>query len=105
MSKQIQEVRTKLVGSDTGGGFGGGFGGFGTLRGRVTSLSGEIGRSQTPPTAIQTARVDEYFKDLNNVVTRVNTLITTTVPNLYKELSENNIQPNLGEPIKLVTRN
>jgi len=90
-----------LVGA--GGGRGGGGGGDGTggpLRNRIRSLKGELIGSQSVPTAIQVTQLDGSLKELNDFVAQLNTAIATTMPNLYKQLADNNIGPGIGEPIK-----
>jgi hypothetical protein len=48
--------------------------------------------------------VEQCTKDLDQLVTQVNTWIATTLPNLQKQLDDNNIRPTIGEPIKPVAR-
>src|SRR5438067_1600081 len=81
-------------------------GGFGNqaLRPRITALKGEVITSQARPTAAQTQRLEEYSKQLNEIVTQINAWITTNLPGLQKQLTDANIRPTVGEPIKPLAR-
>lgn len=99
-SNQVKDLRTKALGTGGGGGQGEGGGGSQPLRGRINSLKGEAVTSQSLPTAVQTRRIDEFSKELETVVSDVNAWITTKLPDLYKQLNDNNIRPGIGETIK-----
>ena len=58
--------------------------------------------SQSLPTRVQTTQVEAIQKQLATVVGQVNTVISTALPALYKQLNENSIFPGVGEPIKVV---
>jgi photosystem II stability/assembly factor-like uncharacterized protein len=98
--QQIRDLRTKAIGGGGGGGGEGGGGGNQPLRGRITNLKSEVVYSQSVPTAVQSRLVGEIGAELNGVVNQVNTWINTTLPNLYKQLADNNIHPSPGPPIK-----
>jgi hypothetical protein len=114
VSKQVTDLRAKFgraarTGGDGGdaeggGGGGGGGGGQQAIAGRINSLKSEIIGSQSLPTQIQSTRVDAYLKELNDAVGQLNTIIDTTLPNLFRQLSDNNIHPTFGDPVKPVTR-
>jgi hypothetical protein len=101
LTKQVTELRTSIAGSGQGGG--GGFGG-GTqpLRNRINSLKSEVIGSQSLPTRVQSGRVETLQTQLSELVGQVNTVITSTLPGVYKQMTENNIFPGVGEPITLV---
>jgi photosystem II stability/assembly factor-like uncharacterized protein len=101
LTKQVTELRTAIAGSGQGGGGGGG-GDTQPLRNRINGLKTEVIGSQSLPTRVQTTQVDTLQKRLTEVVGQVNTVITTTLPGLYKQLNEANIYPGIGEPITLV---
>jgi hypothetical protein len=105
LTKQVTELRTKIVG--TGQGFGGGGGGEGPggpqpLRNRINSLKAEVIGSQSLPTRVQTTTMETLQKQLGETVGQVNTVITTTLPGVYKQMHENNIYPGVGDPITIV---
>jgi photosystem II stability/assembly factor-like uncharacterized protein len=104
-SKQVKELRAKAIGEGGGGGGGEGGGGNQPLRGRITSLKSDVVGSQSVPTAVQMRRLEEYSKELNDVVAAVNNWLATRLPGLYKQLADSNIHPAVGEPIKPVVRN
>jgi hypothetical protein len=101
LTKQVTELRTSIAGSGQGGG--GGFGG-GTqpVRNRINSLKSEVIGSQSLPTRVQSGLVESLQKQLSDLVGQVNTVITSTLPGVYKQMTENNIFPGVGEPITLV---
>jgi hypothetical protein len=103
LTKQVTELRTSIAGSGQGGGGGGGFGG-GTqpLRNRINSLKSEVIGSQSLPTRVQSGLVETLQKQLSDLVSQVNTVITSTLPGVYKQMTESNIFPGVGEPITLV---
>jgi hypothetical protein len=72
------------------------------LRNRINGLKTEVIGSQSLPTRVQSTEVDALQKQLATVVGQVNTLITTGLPGLYKQLNDSSIYPNVGEPIKLL---
>jgi photosystem II stability/assembly factor-like uncharacterized protein len=89
-------------GGQGGGGGGGGFGGQQAVRNRINSLKQEVIGSQSLPTRVQIGQVDALQKQLGTLVGQLNSIITTALPNLHKQLNENNIFPSVGDPIKLV---
>lgn len=105
ISKKVADFRLKLVG---GGGRVGSFrfdfSGEGQppepLRNSIRRLKGELSNSQSPPTAIQSAQLENDRAELNQLVAEVNSTINTTLPNLYAQLAENGIRPSAAEPIK-----
>jgi hypothetical protein len=103
-AKQVKEIRTNLLGEGPPRPPTPGFGRAETLRGRINTLKDAISRSQTLPTAVQAEQMDTCLKELSTLVNQINTLITSTVPNVYKQLYDNNIRPSLGDPIKPLTR-
>jgi photosystem II stability/assembly factor-like uncharacterized protein len=103
LTKQVTELRTSIAGSGQGGGGGGGFGGGAQpLRNRINSLKAEVIGSQSLPTRVQTGLVDTLQKQLSEAVGQVNTVITSTLPGVYKQMTESNIFPGVGEPITFV---
>jgi hypothetical protein len=58
--------------------------------------------SQSLPTRVQMSQVDAFQKQLAELINRVNTVIASTLPGVYKQLHENSIYPRVGEPITLV---
>jgi photosystem II stability/assembly factor-like uncharacterized protein len=101
-TKQVADLRMKLVGA--GGRRGGGAGGTAPVQGRVRGLKSELIASQSLPTANQSAQLASADRDLNELVAQVNTVITATMPALYKQLAESNIHPFVGEPVKPIRR-
>jgi photosystem II stability/assembly factor-like uncharacterized protein len=104
-SRQVQDVVRRLIGGDGGadGGGGTGVGGRNALRNRIGQLRGEVGNSQTLPTASQTERLEAYFKDLNDLLSEINTITSTTMPALYKQINYSDVGPAF-EAIKPVAR-
>ena len=96
-AKQVTDLRTRLVGA---GGRGGGGGGAAGIRNRINGLKGDLIGSQSLPTASQASQLDSDLKELNDLVAQLNTTISTTIPNLFKHLADNNIRAGFGEPIK-----
>ena len=99
-TKQVADLRTKLAGSGGRGGGGGGGGGAQALLARINGLKGELIDTQSPPTATQSAQLGAASKELNECVALANTAISTTIPNLYRLLADNDIRTAFGEPIK-----
>jgi photosystem II stability/assembly factor-like uncharacterized protein len=104
LTKQVTELRTKIVGTGQGFGGGGGEGPGGPqpLRNRINSLKQEVIGSQSLPTRVQTTTMETLQKQLGETVGQVNTVITTTLPGVYKQMHENNIYPGVGDPITIV---
>lgn len=108
LTKQVTDLRTAIAGrggqGGGGGGGGGGEGGGGAqpLRNRISSLKTEVIGSQSLPTQVQSLQVEAFRKQLTDLIGQLNTVITSTLPSLYKQLNENSIYPSVGEPIKLV---
>jgi photosystem II stability/assembly factor-like uncharacterized protein len=102
LTKQVTELRTAISGAGGGRGGGGFGGGPQPLRNRINSLKSEVVGSQSLPTQVQSAQVPVFRKQLGDLVDRVNNVIMTALPSLYKQLHENSIYPSVGEPIKLV---
>jgi photosystem II stability/assembly factor-like uncharacterized protein len=107
-TKQARDLRARAIGGgDPAAGAEGGSGAGGgrrPLRGRINGLKSYVILSQSLPTAAQERQVDQCAKDLDGLVTQVNTWITTTLPDLQKQLAANNIRPTIGELIKPVAR-
>jgi hypothetical protein len=101
LTKQVTDLRTSIAGSGEGFGGGGG-GGTQPLRNRINSLKSEVIGSQSLPTRVQSALVETLQKQLSEVVGQVNTVITTTLPGVYKQMNESNIYPGVPEPITVV---
>jgi len=98
----VGELRRAIAG--TGQGFGGGEGPGGTppLRNRINGLKQEVIGSQSLPTRVQTALSETLQKQLSEAVGQVNTVITATLPGVYKQMAESNIYPGVPEPIAVV---
>ena len=90
--KRLGDLRTRLL-----GGGGGGFGGPPTIARTVGGLKGEVTRVQSPPTAVQTERLERSVRELNEAIVEVNALIGETVPSLHRLLAEHGIYPLVGE--------
>jgi photosystem II stability/assembly factor-like uncharacterized protein len=106
-TKQARDLRARAIGGvdpAAAGAEGGAGGGRRALRGRLNGLKSYVILSQSLPTAAQDRQVEQCTKDLDQLVTQVNTWIATTLPNLQKQLDDNNIRPTIGEPIKPVAR-
>ena len=100
VNEEITDLRTELIGTDDPGG-GGGFRSR-ALSDRIDRLKAALMGSQSLPTVIQSDRLELFLEELNDVVGRVNTSINSTLPNLYRQLNDNNIYPIPSEPIKPV---
>ncbi len=104
LAKQVTELRTAIAGrpGQGGGGGGGGGGGAQPVRNRINALKSEVIGSQSLPTRVQTSQVEVVRQLLTDLVGQVNTVISTSLPGLYKQLSESNIHPGLVvmQPIK-----
>jgi photosystem II stability/assembly factor-like uncharacterized protein len=72
------------------------------LAASIRSLKTEMIGSQSLPTAIQFARLEHHRTELNDLVAKINTTITTTLPALNRQLADSNLRPGLGEPMKPV---
>ena len=72
------------------------------VRNRINALKSEVIGSQSLPTRVQTSQVEVVRQLLTDLVGQVNTVISTALPGLYKQLSESNIHPGLVvmQPIK-----
>jgi photosystem II stability/assembly factor-like uncharacterized protein len=104
VSKEVTSLQTAIAGrgGQGGGGGGGGGGGAQPIRNRINGLKGEVIGSQSLPTRVQMTQVATFEKQLTELVNRVNTVITTSLPGVYKQLHENSIYPRVGEPITIV---
>lgn len=107
LTKQVTELRTSIAG--TGQGFGGGGGGGGEgpgapqpLRNRINALKQEVIGSQSLPTRVQATLLETLQKQLSEAVGQVNTVITSTLPGLYKQMNDSSIYPGVGEAITIV---
>jgi hypothetical protein len=100
VNEEITDLRTQLIGTGGPGG-GGGFGAQ-TLSARIDRLKAALMGSQSLPTVIQSDRHELALEELNDVVGRVNTSISSTLPNLYRQLNDHDIHPVPGEPIRPV---
>jgi photosystem II stability/assembly factor-like uncharacterized protein len=100
LTKQVGTLRTSIAGqAGAGGGGGGGGGGNQPLRNRINALKSEVVGSQSLPTVLQSSLVESYRKQLTELVGQVNTVIKDGLPGVYKQLSDSNIFPGVGEPI------
>jgi hypothetical protein len=103
LTKQVTTLQTSIAGQGgQGGGGGGGGGGAQPVRNRINSLKQEVIGSQSLPTRVQMTQVDALQKQLAALVGQVNSVITSTLPSLHKQLHENSIFPSVGEPIKML---
>jgi photosystem II stability/assembly factor-like uncharacterized protein len=106
--KQARDLRARAIGAAPAeaGAEAEAAGGSGrrALRGRVNGLKSSVIVSQSLPTAAQDRQLEQCAKDLDGLVAEVNTWITTTLPNLQKQLAASDIRPTIGAPIKLVTK-
>jgi hypothetical protein len=91
-SKRLAELRRRLgvpvPGQQGGGGGGGGFGGGPNpnVRGQIGQVKGQIMGSTSLPTATQMRQATEMREDLAKVIDEVNTVITTAMPALFKQV-------------------
>ncbi len=90
--KRLTELRRRLgvpaPGQQGGGGGGGGFGGGPNpnVRGVIGQVKGQVMGSTSLPTATQQRQSTEAREDLAKVIEEVNTVITTSMPALYKQI-------------------
>jgi photosystem II stability/assembly factor-like uncharacterized protein len=95
LAKQVTDLRTAIAGrpGQGGGGGGGGGGGAQPVRNRINGLKSEVIGSQSLPTRVQTSQLEEVRQLLTDLVGQTNTVITSSIPSLYKQLSESGIHP------------
>ena len=67
---------------------------------RVNGVANEIGDVTSPPTQLQRETLDLAMKDLESEVARLNTLLTTRVPALFRALDAAGVPWTVGRPIK-----
>jgi hypothetical protein len=91
--KQVSDLRTAIAGRPGQGGGGGG--GAQPVRNRINALKSEVIGSQSLPTRVQSSQVDVVRELLTDLVGQMNTVITSSMPSLYKQLSESGIHPGL----------
>ena len=74
------------------------------MRNRINALKSEVIGSQSLPTRVQLAQADVVRQLLTDLVGQVNTVIASSLPGLYKQMSDSNIHPGLVvvPPIKPV---
>ena len=65
------------------------------MRNRINALKSEVIGSQSLPTRVQLAQVEVVRQLLTDLVGQVNTVIASSLPGLYKQLSDSNIHPGL----------
>ena len=99
LTKQVSDLRTAIAGRPGQGGGGGGGGGAQPVRNRINALKSEVIGSQSLPTSVQLSQVEVVRKLLSDLVGQVNTVITSSLPNLYKQLNDSSIHPGLIAPI------
>jgi photosystem II stability/assembly factor-like uncharacterized protein len=102
LTKQVSDLRTAIAGRPGQGGGGGGGGGAQPVRNRINALKSEVIGSQTLPTRVQSSEVEVVRKLLADLVGQVNTVITSSLPNLYKQLTDSSIHPGMLAPIPVV---
>jgi len=103
LAKQVTDLRTAIAGRPgQGGGGGGGGGGVQPVRNRINSLKSDVIGSQSLPTRVQTSEVEVVRQLLSDLVGQVNTVISSSLPGLYKQMSDSNIHSGLAAiaPIK-----
>ncbi|HEX2721409.1 MAG TPA: hypothetical protein VHM24_00725 [Gemmatimonadaceae bacterium] len=71
-----------------------------SIQDRVNRVAGEIGDVSSPPTQLQRETLDSAMKDLEREVSRLNALLTTRVPSLYKALDAAGVPWTVGRPIR-----
>ena len=71
-----------------------------SIQDRVNGVAGEIGDVSSPPTQLQRETLDSGMKDLERDVAKLNTLLTTRVPALYRALDAANVPWTAGRPIR-----
>ncbi|MEO8576333.1 MAG: glycosyl hydrolase [Gemmatimonadales bacterium] len=71
-----------------------------SIQDRVNQVAGEIGDVSSPPTQLQRETLDSGMKDLEAQVTRLNALLTTKLPALYRGLDAAGVPWTVGRPIR-----
>jgi photosystem II stability/assembly factor-like uncharacterized protein len=71
-----------------------------SIQNRVNGVAGEIGDVSSPPTQLQRETLDLAMKDLEREVARLNTLLSTRVPALYRSLDTAGVPWTAGRPIR-----
>jgi hypothetical protein len=71
-----------------------------SIQERVNGVAGEIGDVTSPPTQLQRETLDMAMKDLDGQVAKLNTLLTTRIPALYRALDAAGVPWTVGRPIK-----
>ena len=102
LAKQVGDLRRTIAGSGQGFGGGEGPGGVQPLRNRINGLKSEVIGSQSLPTRVQSTLVETLQKQLSEAVGQVNTVITSTLPAVYKQMSDSGIFLGVPEPIAVI---
>jgi photosystem II stability/assembly factor-like uncharacterized protein len=97
LTKQVNDLRTRL-GVSGEGGFGGGGGVNPNVRGRVGQLKGQIMGSTSLPTETQTRMAGEVRTAASKTIDDVNAAVAK-FPALYKELATSGLYPMPLKPI------
>jgi hypothetical protein len=71
-----------------------------SIQERVNGVANEIGDVTSPPTQLQRETLDSAMKDLEGQVSKLNALVTTRVPALYRALDAAGVPWTAGRPIK-----
>jgi hypothetical protein len=71
-----------------------------SIQERVNGVANEIGDVTSPPTQLQRETLDSAMKDLEGQVAKLNALVTTRVPALYRSLDAAGVPWTAGRPIK-----
>lgn len=71
-----------------------------SIQDRVNGVAGEIGDVSSPPTQLQRETLDMAMRDLEAQVSRLNGLLTTRLPALYRSLDAAGVPWTVGRPIK-----
>ena len=66
----------------------------------MNQVAGEIGDVTSPPTQLQRETLDSGMKDLEREVARLNALLTTRLPALYRALDAAGVPWTVGRPIR-----
>lgn len=83
--KRIADLRRRLGVNESGQLAGGGGGQQQNVRGQIGQLKNHVMNSTSLPTAQQIRRSSELREDLAKVIEEANTVITTSMPALYKQ--------------------
>jgi hypothetical protein len=71
-----------------------------SIQDRVNGVANEIGDVSSPPTQLQRETLESGMRDLDKEIAKLNALLTTRVPALYRALDAAGVPWTVGRPIK-----